>query len=359
MKFEFNKDASRILDYLIFPRLFYFIDDEEHEEDGLKSLIKEEFLNYVEELIKNFKPYQALIEKFYQKDIYSNIDFIHIVMKAYSPYTYDDEHKYLTDLANIDDYSFRTEFMKSLITMDDDVSLEDMDHFLVDESQAIKYINNLKIESSSKWNMLLMIQDPKKNLLEFIELMTKLEPYFYSYYQKHEHEVAIVGEALAKKLSISTNETLKALSYHAVNYDFGDSDSCHLYISATFPYIVRFSDQVPCRIVWGLEMEESFKKLHELNEDKMVQRVKVFKALGDKTRYDTIRLIASGISSIKEIATQLDVSSATISYHINEFLTSGIISLNKSKDKKSQYVVDYEKLEYVLDELRVDLNFPK
>ena len=91
----------------------------------------------------------------------------------------------------------------------------------------------------------------------------------------------------------------------------------------------------------------------------MIQRVKVFKALGDKTRYDTIRLIASGVSSIKDIANKLDVSSATISYHINEFLTSSIISLNRKKDKKSIYDVDYQKLEDVLTELRNDLKFPK
>ncbi|MFA5470647.1 MAG: winged helix-turn-helix domain-containing protein [Acholeplasmataceae bacterium] len=359
MKLEFNKSVSRILDYLVFPRLYYFIDEEDKEnEETFGSLIREDFMTYVEEVTKAFAPYKDTIEKYYQKDIYANIDFIQIVINAYPPYGYTDEKAYLNDLLNIDDLEFRRSFIKALLIVDEEDKHKMIDEKMIDESHAIQYINQLKIDASNKWNMLIMVQDPKKCLKEFVSLLDKVEPLFNNCYQHKADEVEQVGLELSKKLSGDTSETLKRMSFNAVNYDFGDNDSCQLYVSAIFPYTLRFIETEPCKIVWGLEMEYSFQKLHELNEDKMVQRVKVFKALGDKTRYDTIRLIASGVSSIKDIATKLDVSSATISYHINEFLTSGIISLNRKKDKKSIYDVDYQKLEDVLSELRVDLKFP-
>lgn len=360
MKLEFNTYVSRILDYLIFPRLYYFIDDEDKEnEETFGSLIKEDFMHYVEDVTKAFQPYKDVIEKFYQKDIYASIDFIQLVINAYPPYAYKDEKAYLNDLLNIEDEIFRKKFIKALLTVDEEDKNKIIEEDVIDESHAIKYINDLKIDASNKWNMLIMVQDPKKCLNEFVSLLNKVEPLFVKYYQQKVDEVESVGHELSKKLSGNTSETIRKMSFNAVNYDFGDNDSCALYVSAIFPYTLRFIESDPCKIVWGLEMEYSFQKLHEMNEDKMVQRVKVFKALGDKTRYDTIRLIASGVSSIKDIATKLDVSSATISYHINEFLTSGIISLNRHKDKKSVYDVDYQKLEDVLTELRVDLKFPK
>lgn len=54
----------------------------------------------------------------------------------------------------------------------------------------------------------------------------------------------------------------------------------------------------------------------------------------------------------------LGVSSATISYHINNFLTSKVLKLDRSNDKFG-YVVDYELLEDVIEEFKKDMNFPK
>jgi DNA-binding transcriptional ArsR family regulator len=106
-------------------------------------------------------------------------------------------------------------------------------------------------------------------------------------------------------------------------------------------------------------MEKSFEKIQELHENKMIQRVKIFKSLGDQTRYETLRLLAQGITSIKDIASQLNVSSATISYHINEFLTSGVVIISRDKNKKAGYIVDYHRIEEVIENLKKDLNFPK
>lgn len=360
MKFKFDNDVSRILDYLMFPRLYYFIDEDIKDKDeSIQQLIREDFMVYVEEAMKDFLPYKDVIEKYYQKDVYANIDFIQIIIKAFPPYEYKDEHEYINNLLNVSEEAFRKKFIKALISIEDDEDNQNVDESLVDEPHAIRFINDLKIDSSNKWNMLMMVQDPSKCLKEFVQLLSQLETKFYHYYQTQIEEVNKVGNTLSEKLATNTNETLKKISFNAVNYDFTDNDICYFYVSAIFPYTLRFIENDTCRIVWGLEMEYSFQKLHEMNEDKMVQRVKVFKALGDKTRYDTIRLIASGVNSIKEIASKLDVSSATISYHINEFLTSGIIILNRKKDKKSVYEVDYQKLEDVFIELRNDLGFPK
>ena len=105
-------------------------------------------------------------------------------------------------------------------------------------------------------------------------------------------------------------------------------------------------------------MEEAFKRMKEINENKTLERVQIFKNLGDKTRYEVLKLIAAGETSTKVIAKTLGVSSATISYHINNLLTSKVIKMDKSNDKFG-YVVDYELLEDTMEEFRKDMNFLK
>ena len=71
---------------------------------------------------------------------------------------------------------------------------------MIDESHAIQYINQLKIDASNKWNMLIMVQDPKKCLKEFVSLLDKVEPLFNNYYQHKADEVEQVGLELSEKI---------------------------------------------------------------------------------------------------------------------------------------------------------------
>lgn len=352
MKFNFNKDVSRIFDYLLFPRLFFFNKEyEETDNDETKELIHEEYKEMVEHLIDKLNPYEDKIKLFYQKSVYSSYDYCNILIHAYPVENYKDEHKYLADIVSDDDEVFKNKIIKALVTMEED---DDIDK-VFDESNATDYINSLKIDSANKWNLFLMVQNPKKHLNDFITLLKNVEGLFYDTYKKFENDVVDVGEDVAKRISKNTNKSFKEITQNLINYEFNGEESCNLYVSAIFPYSLSLRGD--CVIVWGLKSEYSFKKVSEINENQLTQRVKVFKALGDKTRYEVLKMIASGFTSIKKIADNLDVSSATISYHINEFLTSGIVYINRDKDKKAGYKIDYNKISEVIENFKVDLGF--
>jgi len=350
-----------MLDYLTFPSIYYFNKEKNaRDEEMSEHVIKDEYISFTEKATQLLEPYKQDINKFYQNDIYSQYDYPNILLHAYSPYTYDNEHNYLDNLKEKDEQTLRDELIKSLMSIEND-DFEKPKDVSMSESEALSFINDLKIDSSNKWNLLMMIQSPKGYLNDYIKLLKNVEPYFNQLYQQYEDKVEEVGETISNQLSGKTNEHFKKITYNLINYEFNGNDLCEFYVSAIFQYTLRFieNEDDVCRIVWGLESEASFKAVHEINENKLIQRVKVFKALGDQTRYGTLKLIASGISSIKEIATKMDVSSATISYHINEFLTTGIIILNKRKSKKSIYEVDYDKLNEVINDFKEDLNFPE
>jgi DNA-binding transcriptional ArsR family regulator len=354
MKFKFNPNVSRIYDYLLFPRVYYF-QDEKDEEDLLEEVIDDQYLAFVEEMNEVLAPFATEIDQFYQKGVYAQYEFCNILLHAFKIYDYQSEHQYLNDLMQMDEVVFRDEIIKSLLSMETELKEAELN-----QSNAIKYINALKIDPANKWNLLMMVQNPKDHLQNFINLLHKIQPYFDQYYQKTLPVMMSTGERLSKMLaSKNTNEVFRKITKNSIDYDFSGFDECLIYISSVFPYTLRFFSSDDCRFVWGMYMEKSFEKIQELHENKMIQRVKIFKSLGDQTRYETLRLLAQGITSIKDIANQLDVSSATISYHINEFLTSGVIIISREKNKKAGYIVDHHRIEEVIENLKKDLNFPK
>lgn len=354
MKFNFNPDVSRIYDYLLFPRIYYFY-DEEDEKDLLDEVIDDNYKKFADEMRINLAPFAREIDQFYQKGAYAQYEFCNILLHAFEIFDYQSEHKYLNDLMLMDDTLFRNELIKSLLSIETDIKENELN-----ESNAIKYINSLKIDPANKWNLLMMVQNPKEHLQNFINLLHKVQTYFDQYYQQSYPKMINTGKKLSELLSGDhTNEAFKEITKQSIDYDFSGFDECYIYISSVFPYSLRFISSDDCRFVWGMHMEKAFEKIQEVHENKMIQRVKIFKSLGDQTRYETLRLLAQGVTSIKDIASQLDVSSATISYHVNEFLTSGVVIISREKNKKAGYIIDYKRIEEVIDNLRKDLNFPK
>lgn len=356
MKFNFHKNVSKIFDFLMFPRLYFSLKDEGSGiDEQLIKVMEDEYIHLHEHIRLSLTPYQDTIKKFYHQDVFSSYDFINILMHAYPIYTYQDSESYFNHLLNENPAMFKRNMIKALLTVED----PDKDDLpTLDETNATQYINALKIDAAHKWELLMLIQNPFNQLQIFNALLNDIKPFFDEQYQVYETLIENVGNDLAKRISGNTNETFKQLTYHAISYDFDEhhTDGA-LYVSFTAPYTLRFLDTDLYRIIWGIDMEYAFKTIHEMNDNQLTQRVKVFKALGDRTRYETLKLIAGGCQSIKDIASQLDVSSATISYHINEFLTSGILFMNREKKQKSGYQIDYDRLEEVLLNLKKDLKF--
>lgn len=359
MKFNFQSSSSRIYDFLIFPRLVY--SDEEKEiliESLNKDIIKDDYIKFLDDIKVKLQPYKNEISKYYYENIYATHDFANILFMSYPLDGSQNEIDYLETLEQIPDAKFKQDIINTITIIDEDDSLKDKNS-KIKEEEIINFINDLKINSKYKWNLLLLIQNPKGYLSDFIKFIKGFSILFNSLYNEMTETINHTGNSLAKLLQENPEENLQKLTFNAINYNVIENDSCDLYVSFFAPYTLRISnDTTKTILIWGLYLEEAFAELNQINQDKLTQRVKVFKALGDKTRYETLKLIADGISSLKEIANTLDVSSATISYHVNEFLTSGIVTLNK-KSKKTGYIIDYQRLEEIIESLKTDLNFPK
>ena len=75
----------------------------------------------------------------------------------------------------------------------------------------------------------------------------------------------------------------------------------------------------------------------------------------DKTRYEVLKLIASGESSTKVLAEKLGVTSAAISYHLKQLTNDRLIRFDANSPKQ-RYRINETRMLEALAGLREDLN---
>ena len=114
MKFNFDKDVSRIYDYLMFPRIYYFDKEYEDKNDEIEEMIHEDYKEMAEHLIEKLRPHEKDINQFFQQSIYSSYDYSNILIHAFPVEGYKDEHQYLEEIKNEDDQVFKDKIIKAL-----------------------------------------------------------------------------------------------------------------------------------------------------------------------------------------------------------------------------------------------------
>lgn len=367
MKFKFNSIESRIYDFLEFPTLIFAREhyEKSKEDDALEVPCFADYLDFLNRVDTKLKPYIKDIELFYMQKFLGEYDFIGLISNVNEIIGHKDEKDYLDMLLGLNEKEINRSIAYSIIS-DSENNIEYSEEIMIraealslNKAELISLIKNLPTEPASKWTLFLFIEEPAKYMKMYVDLMLKILPIFTEFYGLYEEEVNSYGQYLMEFLNENGDKGLEEITYSILDSKVMDKDENRIFISAMLPFAIFISGVGQYNyIAWGLKMEEAFKRMKEVNENKIHERVQIFKNLGDKTRYEVVRLIASGETSNKEMAQALGVSSATISYHINNLLQSKILKIDRTENRYG-YLVDHELLEEILNGLKEDLKIPR
>lgn len=344
MNIKVNYQASTIYDILAMPRYVYLKEGKHASWKKFEDKINEqitspEYKAMIHTLNEKLDPFFETIQLYYVDEFLSSYDFFNLLMNAYSIEEYSDVLSYLAFVYKDED--FRTKIFKSLSQVDDDQS--EVDLALLDDALALlNYVKALPTEMAYKWQLLTLFQSPKAYLKGYIDLIKSIIPIYQSLSEPKEALIKTVGSQLETLLNNPNSDAFSTITKNLISPSLTNHAKT-IYISVAYPYSFILNESVSgIAMIWGLYMEEGFKMIKESIDDETSNRVQIFKNLGDKTRYDVLKLIARGITSTKTIAENLHVSSATISYHISALVTANMITL--SDDKKKKYDVNKEAL---------------
>lgn len=362
MKFKFYYRESRIYDFLQFPILAFKREVLEKLQSSDKEIPMEDRMNLFNKAEEKLKPFIKDIELFYSKQFANSYDFIDLITDIHTIFGYEDEKHYLNMLISLDEKQIYDSIAYSILASNENnkyFSEEIMKKAeAISKDELISTVKELPAEPATKWSLFLIIAEPLKYMEMYVNLMYSLLPFFEEIYSPYADEVNKYGQYFADFLNKNGSEGLKEISSSILDKNIVNDEENIVLISAIEKYAVLISGTAKINyIVWGLKTEEYFKKLKELNENKVNERVNIFKNLGDKTRYEVLRLLASGITSTKEIAKTLGVSSATISYHLSNLLQAKIIKPGLANNKYN-YIINYLFIEEIIRGFKEDIGIP-
>lgn len=363
MNCKFYPIESRIYDFFKFPTLLSERKrmEKNDDEDGVEVALYNNYRDFLAKVEEKIADFRKDIDFFYDL---GELDFIDLISRPNQYFGYHSELEYLEFLSKLTSKEIYTSIAFTIISTNEgshEYSPEIMakaTEISSNVNELISLIKDMPIEASAKWNLFLIAQEPVKYMNEFVTLMKKMHPLFERFYEPFIDEVNRYGNHLINYLSEKGAKGIEELSNNLIDSKVLANEETRLLITAMVPYSIALSGIGQSGyIAWGLHIEDALAYMKEQNENKVIERVNVFKNLGDKTRYEVVKLIAAGQSSTKEIATTLGVSSATISYHLNNLLQAKIIKLDRT-DNKYGYVIDYPVLESVVNGLWDDLGKP-
>lgn len=363
MKYEFHDKASKIYDFLMFPRCLHFWN--EYKKYGSKSnyaeVMDQEYLDLMQQTAQALQPFAEEITEFYHGEFSSEHDFIDLLINGTGILDFADEIDYLNSMLELSDTDIRFHVLTHILRKNQnfanatEAQLEAR-KLLQDFDKVKSIIKNLSVESATKWSLYLIFDEPREYTQRYVQLMKELLPIFAELYQPYAQRVKEYGEYLTTTFNQEGLDGIERLSNGNAKKDVLEGENVgtiltSLIASYTLNITIGIKEKY---MIWGLKIEEAFSKIREINENKTLERVSVFKNLGDKTRYEVLKLFATGVTSTKEIAKTLGVTSATISYHINNLAVAKILKIGKTNDKVN-YQVDFDFLHEVLDGLHEDL----
>jgi len=367
MQFKYFDKESIIYDRMQLPRVVFLKPESMTDstygvsKEDLENFSNREHVAFVEWLQKSLQFYEKAIREFYADEFMSDFDFFNLLIKAFPFFGYDSLESYLEALKAMNDDHFKKRLLQSLVSadkeetnIDEDTIVNETEMLLSSRSEEIAYIRNLSTEERYRFNLLVMLEDPKKHLAGFIQLMDTLKPIYDEAYESRIDDIKQCESELSSTLENKGEKGFDELTQGFVSKDLLNPDMNRYLVSIVFPYsFMIVSDAKDAFIVSGIHMKDGFDFLLNKYETHVESQTKLFKNFADKTRYEVLRKIASGITSTKQIAKDLGVSSATISYHINAFVTTNI--LRPAGDKKRRYEVNFDKLEEAYQALINDL----
>ena len=310
---QFKQEQMEFVNQLLYPILIL---KKDRDEERPSSPLEEQLEVIVEEMRQMsipLEPYKDKILYYYKDDVLRKF-FINVKNTLH----YRSFEEYSDDLLSMDEEQIKQQLMTNIVKQDEEVSVEDkVAELLGNQFAFLDFLKNLPIDDTLRWNYFTIMSQPKQFVEDFISLHQTLKPIFEKVYAEYlpileksyqEFETMILAEAFSgtkviEEIDWTSDEISVIPTLLLSDFYFQDSEI----------------------LILGAKSLEVIQHVIQTRLDKQQERINVFKNLGDKTRYQIFCEIAKGTKSVKGIAEQLGITSATVSYHINELVLSNLV----------------------------------
>lgn len=342
MAYKFYPVESKIVDLLSFPKCVRLIQESEKENQHMLEFVSEKLIEEFKEIELALKPYEKQIRNFY----FEEFSIPEFMMKSESVFGHASALSYFEHLQSLNHKTILKSILTKLYLVKFDLEVVDetiIYDYVESVEKQIQLIDSMDVSDEEKWKLSSLLRQPKQMIDEWITFMKSIDSLFEEYYQWKKDKVSAFGYQLEKKLNQNDVDALEILTDGLVRKNLIPTENFLVSFVEPINIEINVSSLVPY-LKMGVEIESFVQVKKEVEESQLKDRVNIFKNLGDKTRYEVVKLVAQGVESAKEIARILNVSQPTVSYHMNNLLLSKVIKLERV-DSKYVHIVNFDQLE--------------
>lgn len=245
------------------------------------------------------------------------------------------------------------------------IARDDSELIKMNEPYAIiSYLMQMEIKDEEKWKIQKLFVDRKTHLGKVIELLEKAEIFLRGFQEDLEELIQMFYQYWTRQLE---EQEMTAYMKEMLNIDVGGSPlGFCLQASVIRPNIVTLNadidddgrtykgvDYYRIGVLFGegFDISASPSQKNEGFENRVTQ---VLKLLADKSKFEILSYIRDQEAYGSELAKHLNLTTATVSHHMNALLLAGLVEV-KREDKRVYYTANKKALEEVFDYCRETL----
>ncbi|WP_162011787.1 ArsR/SmtB family transcription factor [Streptococcus sp. S784/96/1] len=189
-----------------------------------------------------------------------------------------------------------------------------------------------------KWYWYQAIQHPEKTRDELVWVLRQVFEIYTPFYERYENEVIAAEKAYAEEAEKS-------------------SEHQDIQVIILSPWMLEYYDgMVPYanqkRLVKGCRVDSLLACREVMDDDRLTL---LLKTMGDKSRYQVLLALLFPNAKNKDIAEQLGITTASVSFHTQKLLNSGLIKVTQGQG----YQINDAVVSQLLEKLQKDLGIKR
>lgn len=322
------------------------IDEEKFKKVELKPINK---------FIETFKAKSPYGEdekvKIYFKDIDGNVNRKSLASMMLGNKGIEELEVFREEVLQMEEESIRKSIAQNIATeLEDDMETIGW-KLLIDTIERVAYLEKQAITIEAKWHIILILDHVKEHLLKLIDVILESQ----SAYEVASKHIVKLKEKFVKELKDKLGDNPKYIS-ESFGIDIKIIEGMKVY-----PSIVAYgsgrlkvhANEGDGIIFFGCYFNY-ITEIARKNSQEKLEIVNIMKILGESSKFEIIKLLKKKPMYGIEIAERLGITAPTVSHHMNNLIIYKLVRLEKIENKFC-YVLDKEKIESVLGELKTQL----
>lgn len=343
MAYNYNQQRSEIFEMTMLPVLSYSRDESEWDFTQKELSILAKDLDTLEEIYQLFLPYQEKLRSYYLMGAgwsFLTTCYFYLLNEGKEPSSIEELHELVLNLSEEE-----LHYCLRLFLTDDTTSqIKNKDYWEILEEKSFK--------PEEKWHILTFSHNLKDNTIKMVELSRELVNLYAPYFEKARAERETYAKNLNLEAVFKDTQALKMIQGTL------QKESFELYIVS--PWIIRLSvitlgplfEKYNSFLILSCKIDEVLNSHNELDEDNFSSALKT---LSDLTRYKVLVALTQPHAKSKDIAEDLGITSAAVSFHRQKLQNAQLLLFNSS-EKHTKYDPNTELIQAVVDKLKDDFN---